>query len=172
LAQASCRFSTPSPSFIDEDPEEFDGLYQSNGPFSPIYAVPYAVKAVDQRQYGEMNGGYRSVNPISHHNPQYNVRHSKNFFEFHSSSSDSEEVEDEDTTSCSSWTAIAPRQSINLQNKKRIVPVFHPPPPPPAPTQLSRAEEFDFLAELDQQIAELQVRIFNKFSYNFHINFQ
>jgi len=35
-----------------------------------------------------------------------------------------------------------------------------PPPPPPAPTQLNRKEEFDFLAELDQQIAELQVGIY------------
>ncbi|VDN00734.1 unnamed protein product [Thelazia callipaeda] len=39
----------------------------------------------------------------------------------------------------------------------RPAPKFHPPPPPPPPTNLEQAE-LNFLAELDAQIAELQLK--------------
>uniref|UniRef100_A0A915CX97 Uncharacterized protein n=1 Tax=Ditylenchus dipsaci TaxID=166011 RepID=A0A915CX97_9BILA len=76
-----------------------------------------------------------------------------------SSSEDEPEEEmmeegEQSSTSCSSWTAmlISPR----AQAQHRPCHFNAPPPPPLQQSMRARPNEFDFLAELDQQIVELQ----------------
>lgn len=168
----SCADSaTPSPLSDDDSHSE---MVIIDGTSTPIYAVPYAIAPASNRVPRLEN------NRVGDYSRVKSVRNSTSYFDFCSTSSSSasecSDIEGEesmgeepDTTSCSSWApVIAPSkvpksEPVSLQREipyrrgaedcsSTLVPITTA-----AMRGMKRPSEVDFLAELDQQIAELQV---------------
>ena len=177
---SSCADSvTPSPLSDDDSRSE---MMIIDGSSTPIYAVPYAIAPTSSR-VPRLEGVGNTYSRVK------SVRNSASYFDFCSTSSSSDSEcsdlegeesmgEEPDTTSCSSWApVIAPSKApksepMSLQREipyrrgveecsSTLLPITSA-----AVRRVKRPSEVDFLAELDQQIAELQVRPSHWSAYN------